>query len=116
MSLFGIQEDHLEQYLSLDQKLIRNKTATYFLRADGEAMAPLIMAKDILIVDRSIKPSTNQIIVANYNDQMFCRRLIKAPQGFILRAENLRFKDIYLTQDDQLDVFGVITSIVREFL
>jgi DNA polymerase V len=116
MSLFGIQEDHLEQYLSLDQKLIRNKTATYFLRAYGEAMAPLILARDILIVDRSLKPLPNQIIVANCNDQMLCRRLIKASQGYILRAENVTFKDIYLTQEDQLDVFGVVASIIREFL
>jgi len=116
MSLFGIQEDHLENYLSLDQKLIKNKTATFFMRAQGDAMAPLIAARDILIVDRSLKAKSNQLIIANYNDQMFCRRFLKSTQGFILRAENSRFKDIYITNEDQLDVFGVITSVVREFV
>ena len=54
MGLFGIHDDFSEKYQSLDERFIKNKASTFFFKASGKAMAPLILPDDVLIVDRSV--------------------------------------------------------------
>lgn len=115
--LFGISEDHIEKYQSLDLRFIKNKAATFFFEASGNAMSPLIFPKDILIVDRSVNPSNAHIIIGSLNDQAFiCRRFIKSDKGVVLRAENLNIPDIKVEDEMNLNIFGVVRSLVREFI
>ncbi len=115
--LFGISEDHIEKYQSLDLRFIKNRAATFFFEASGIAMSPLILSKDVLIVDRSVDPSSGHIVVGSLNDQAFiCRRFVKDANGLLLRAENPDSSDIKVEDDMDLKIFGVVRSIVREFI
>lgn len=115
--LFGISEDHIEKYQSLDLRFIKNKAATYFFEAEGDSMAPLILPKDVLIVDRSIKATHQHIIVGSIDGgEMFCKRLIQKGGVYILKSENFNHPDLKVVDEMSLNIFGVVRSIVREFI
>ena len=47
--LFGITEDFVDSYLSLDEKFLRSRESTFFVRSSGDSMMPEIKDQDILM-------------------------------------------------------------------
>lgn len=111
--LFGISEDHIKSYQSLDLRFIKNKAATFFFEAEGDAMAPYVLEKDVLIVDRSLDPQPGSLVIASVGSDFYCRRLEHSGQNIILRAENPIYPDIEIKEQD-LQIFGVVRSFVRD--
>ena len=57
--------DHAQERIDLNQQLIRNKAATYIFRVKGDSMTGAgIYEGDVLLVDRSMDPKHNHIVVA----------------------------------------------------
>lgn len=113
--LFAISEDHIEKYQSLDVRFIKNKAATFFFETEGDAMAPLILPQDVLVVDRSITALNQHIVVASVDNQMICRRLVRQAGQFFFHPENPKYPDYKIDQDRDVVIFGVVRSLVREF-
>lgn len=111
--LFGIQQDFAQDYLSLDNKFIPNKTSTFFFKASGESMAPLIMPGDILIVDRSYSFISGQICILNLDGQLICKKLYERAHGLVLKSLNPDHQDIHITPERDFSIFGVVTALAR---
>ena len=115
--LFGVSDDFIDHYQSLDKKLIKNKASTFFFRASSDSMAPLILEKDILVVDRSLEPHAGQVIVVAGDGHLLCKRLIYQKGRMLLRSENPAYKDIEASSDGGgFSVWGVVTALIRENL
>ena len=68
-------DDYMERGIDLNEQLIINKPATYFMRVSGNSMINAgIFDEDILIVDRSIKPKNGKIVIAVLDGEMLIRR------------------------------------------
>ena len=113
--LFGIVNDHVENYQSLDERFVKNKASTYFFEAESDSMSPLILEKDILIVDRALESHSDCIVVCSLNGEMLCKRLIEKSGKLYLFSENQNYKPIELCDDSDFTVFGVVRGIAREF-
>ena len=111
--LFGISEDYLEDYLSLDELLVKDQEATYFLKAKGSSMAPLIQENDILVVDRSVMIKTNHVVVLSLHGEMICKRFVRRPPHVFLYSENKNHQPILVTEEMEMIVFGKVSAIVR---
>ena len=58
-------DDYIDRMLDLNELLINNPSATFFVRVAGESMVGAgINDGDILVVDRSLDPQNGKIIVA----------------------------------------------------
>jgi DNA polymerase V len=114
--LFGISEDHLENYQSLDQRFVKNKTSTFFFEASGDSMMPLILPGDVLVVDRSIKAQFGRVVVVIYEQELVCKRLVRELGRVVLRSDNPRYPDLYLSQDRELMVWGVVRAVIHPLL
>jgi DNA polymerase V len=58
-------EDYLDRALDLNELLISNPAATFYVRASGDSMRDAgIQTSDILIVDRAIEPRPGKIVIA----------------------------------------------------
>lgn len=114
--LFGISDDHLEKYQSLDERLIRDRAATFFFEASGEAMSPFIMDKDVLIVDRSLDPVSGSIVIAQVEGELLCRRIKITEREISLHCDNSQFSPLILQEGQELQLFGVVTSVIRDVL
>lgn len=114
--LFGIADDFVENYLSLDELFLKNRSSTFFVRAGGDSMLPEIKPKDILIVDRSIEASNNSIVAIYLNGTPMCKQLILTGNRRILHSINTNYPNIEISNEDELVLFGVIVGIVRPIL
>jgi DNA polymerase V len=112
--LFGISEDFIENYLSLDEKFAKNRESTFYIRASGDSMLPEIKNGDILIVDRSLKVINRSIVAVFYNGTPMCKQIIFEPNKKILRPLNRAHKDLIVTGDDELTLFGIVIGLARD--
>ena len=108
--LFGISEDFLEKYQSLDAHFVKNKESTFFFEAIGHSMEPTIFPGDILIVDRSITTFDNRVCVLAYQGEIICKRVLRHNQRLILRSDNKTLKDFYVPDLDDVSVWGVVIA------
>ena len=108
-------DDYIERGIDLNEQLILNKPATFFLRMNGDAMIEDgIYSGDILIVDRSIKPASGKVIVAILDGELLVRRLQKHSNGVELVAANSKMGNIQLSAfDDRANVWGVVTCVIH---
>src|SRR5678815_2384979 len=61
-------DDYMERGIDLNEQLIRNKPATYFMRVSSDAMKEAgIFRGDVVIVDRSIKAVSGKVVIAVLN-------------------------------------------------
>ncbi len=105
-------DDFIEQYLDLNELLVKHEQATYFVRVAGRSMIDAgIYPDDILIVDRSLEASHNKIIIAVIEGEVTVKRLYKRDGKVILKAENKDYKDIPVL--GELNTWGVVTSIIH---
>lgn len=114
--LFGISEDHLEDYQSLDQRFVKNKTSTFFFEASGDSMMPLILPGDVLVVDRSLKAQFGRVVVVVYEQELVCKRLVREMGRVVLRSDNPRYPDLYVSSDRELMVWGVVRAVIHPLL
>lgn len=95
--------------------LIRNEIATYIFRVKGNAMIDAgIFDGDVLIVDRSIEPKHNDIVLVTLNNEFTVKRLYK-PAGVIkLVSENAIYPPKVIREKDDFAVWGVVTNSVHK--
>ncbi len=106
-------EEYLGDTLDLNQIMVDNPTATFFARVQGDSMTTTIYPDDILIVDRSVSPKNNSIVVAVVNNEFTVKRLSMGSE-LQLVADNPDYEPIKITGDMDLTVWGVVTGISRK--
>jgi DNA polymerase V len=107
-------DDYMERGIDLNEQLIMNKPATFFFRMNGEAMTGCgIFPDDVLIVDRSIKPTNGKVIVAAVNGELLIRRFQQTIKGVILVPENKQFKPIEIGEFSNYSTWGVVTCVIH---
>lgn len=109
-------EDLGAQRIDLTQVLITHPQATYFLRASGHSMVEAgIFDKDILVVDRAIKARHNHIVVAIVDGDFTVKQYYQRAGRIKLKAANPTFADIVPKEGQTLEVWGVVTSSIKQF-
>ena len=108
-------DDYMERGIDLNEQLILNKPATFFLKMNSEAMIDEgIFNGDILIVDRSVKAANDKIIVAIVDGELLVRRLQKTYNNVTLVSANKKMANLTLREfDDRGNVWGVVTCVIH---
>ena len=105
--------DYVERDIDLNDRLIRNKLATYVVRVEGDSMEGEIRHDDRLIVDRSLDPRHRDVVVACVDGEMLVKRLVVEDGRHFLVAENPRYPAIELNGDRELVIWGVATHCIH---
>ena len=107
-------DDHIEGKLDLNDYLVKHPSATFFVRVTGNSMINAgINDNDILIVDRSLKPSHGKIVIAVVDGQMTVKRLYKRSGKLVLMPENKNFKPIEITESMSIEIWGVVVTAIH---
>lgn len=107
-------DDYIEDRLDLNQLLVQNKAATFFLRVKGDSMIGAgIHDGDIIVVDRSIAPADRAIVVAVIDGELTVKRIIQRNGSTELHAENPKYPPIQFKEGQELTLFGVVTSSIH---
>jgi DNA polymerase V len=84
------------------------------MKVDGWSMRDAGIADgDELVVDRSLAPEDGRIVVAEVDGLLTVKRLTRSKRGWLLQACNPEYADIPLRERSDLQVWGVVTHVLR---
>lgn len=107
-------DDYMERGIDLNEQLVRNKPATFFMRVNGDAMTGAgIYHGDMVIVDRSIKATNGKVVIASLNGEMLIRRMEKTFNKLKLVPETSRLAVIEVDPFADFAVWGVVTYVIH---
>lgn len=110
----SVADDYIEAQIDLNQHLIRNPTATFLVRATGESMIGAgIHSGDVLVVDRSLEPAQNKIVIAVLNGELTVKRIRYESKRVYLMPENPDYPAIAVNEGMELMVWGVVTNVIH---
>tara|TARA_B100000700_G_C14680403_1_gene685089 strand:- start:96 stop:575 length:480 start_codon:yes stop_codon:yes gene_type:complete len=108
-------DEYTDARINLNETLIKNPSSTFFLRVSGTSMLGAgIMDGDLLLVDRSLEPYPNRIVVAILDGAFTVKRLTFYKGEIYLEAENPNHPKLNLNNYETIQIWGVaIYSIHR---
>jgi DNA polymerase V len=108
-------DDYMERGVDLNEQLVRNKPATFFMRVSGDAMTGAgIFNGDVVIVDRSVKAVNGKVIIATLNGEMLIRRFEKTFNKIRLVPETPKLSAIDVDlSGSEFSIWGVVTYVIH---
>lgn len=109
-------DDYIERRLSLDEHLVPNKDSTFLVRARGNSMVGAgIFDGDLMIVDKSLDAQFGDIVVAVVDGEFTVKYLAQRNGVIYLKPANARHLDIEFKDGQELVIWGVVTSAIKQF-
>lgn len=109
--------DFTVRRIDLNDALIRHPQATFVMRASGEAMAGVGIGNgDVLLVDRAVTPQNGQVVIAKVDGELLCRRLVKQAGVIALETAETPVQRVVCNEAQPLEVWGVVTTVIRQLL
>lgn len=106
-------QDYVEKRIDLNELLVSHPSATYFVKAAGDSMIDGgINDGDLLVVDSSRTSEHGDIVIAAVGGEFTVKQLQLRPT-VQLNPLNSAYSPIVIGSEDDLEVFGVVTFIVK---
>ncbi len=100
--------------LDLNDILIRHPQAAFLMRIAGDSMRGAgVEDGDLALVDRALNAVHGQVVIAIVNDEFVCRRLVRRGTELRLQAADPACPDWIAGEGQELQIWGVITHVVR---
>lgn len=107
--------DYIEERIDLNEIIIKHPLATFIVENVGDSMInAFIPPKAKLVVDRSVTPKTGDIVLAVLNGEFTVKFLKKNDFKCWLVPANSKYQDIEITCEMDMQVWGVVTSIITD--
>ena len=107
-------EQYVEPPLDLNAFLVKRPAATFFVRVAGDSMDGAgIYDGDILVVDRSLRPASGDIIIAAIDGEFTVKYFRKDSEGVRLEPANANYPVFRMKIGERLEYFGKVTGVVR---
>ncbi|MEA5449695.1 S24 family peptidase [Leptolyngbya sp. CCNP1308] len=106
---FPVPGDAIEQSLDLNQHLIHNPAATFFMRVEGDMVADQeVQPGDLLVVDRSQTAQDSSLVVAAIAGSL---QVLKVQQhhGKLVPASDRQPGEAL-----DMEIWGVVTTLIRK--
>ncbi len=108
-------DDYADKGIDLNEQLIRNKPATFFMRVQGDSMTQAAIHNgDIVIVDRSLTAINGCIIIAVVDGEMLIRRYEKRMNTIRLIPETNKLSPMEIKEYNDFSIWGVVTYIIKK--
>ena len=108
-------DDFIEMEINLQDYIVKNKEATFCVKVEGTSMTKAgINSGDIMIVDRSLHPKHNDIVLAVIDGEFTVKRIAVNENNLYLMPENDNFSPIKITTAMNFQVWGIITHIIHK--
>lgn len=102
--------------IDLTAELIKHPNSTFLVRmTSNELITSGIFQNDLLVIDRSLPVHQNDLVLAYLNEDAVIRYYSRQVTGIRLSTDTHNPQRIQLlTLDDTFQLFGVVTSIIRQ--
>src|SRR6476620_7672632 len=93
-------DEYLDPDLDFNTYLRKNRASTIPVRVKGDSMVDaFIPHNSIVMIDRSIRPPNNSIVVATLNGENVIKQLVRTIDGLWLLPANDKYKSLRLTEE-----------------
>ena len=108
--------DYIEDDIDLNSHLITNAPATFIIRVQGKSMTNVgIYDGDLLIVDKSLIPKNFSTVIANVNEELVVKTLVKNKNDNYLTSGSKNTSDkINLIDNPEIIIWGVVTYVIHK--
>ena len=107
--------DYIENKLDLNEYLVKHPAATFIVKASGPSMVEAgILSGDLLIVDRSIKPKNDNIVIASVFGDLTVKKLRKKRSTLFLVSANNEYSSIEVKEEMECFIWGVVTYVIHK--
>jgi DNA polymerase V len=107
-------EDYMDTRLDLNTYCIHRPASTYFMRVQGDSMKQAgIYDGDLLVVDRSVAPRYDDIVVAVVDGEFTVKKLCRRNGVVFLAPANPDFDPIVISEADDFRIWGVAVHVVH---
>jgi len=108
-------EDFIEERIDINSKIIKHPASTFLVRVKGNSMVGKnIQDGDILVVDKSIIPFNNSIVIAYIDGEFTVKRFYQEKNRVVLYPANRDYNPISIYPDDNFILWGVVTYVIHE--
>ena len=109
-------DDYIEKKLDLNEHLVKNPAATFFVRVEGDSMVDCsIQSGDTLIVDRSLEVKNGSIVVAMIDGEFTVKKIKKSAGAIYLlpQSKDFHYKPVKITSSMNFEVWGIVTNVIH---
>ena len=106
--------DYAEDRIDVLRELIRNPTATFLARIQGNSMRRAgLRHGDLLLVDRSRTPAAGDTALV-WTNGVFAAGILQATEdGWTLRTADAHEPDLFLREESEAELWGVVTYVIH---
>jgi repressor LexA len=111
-----LAQENIEDVVHLPERWAT--TGSFLLKVKGDSMVGAhILEGDYVLVQPQQSASDGEIVVALIGDEATVKRFYKTTRGVTLKAENSRFKDIEISNEDAAGsgfrIIGRVSGVMR---
>ena len=108
--------DFTAKRIDVMDRLVVHPQATYAMRVSGESMRELgIFDKDVLLVDKAVKPRHGMVVIAIVDGEFTCKQLHLRNGRMKLKAANPTYPDITPKDGQVIEIWGVVIASIKQF-
>lgn len=108
--------DYIDKELNFKELFIKNESSTFFVQVSGNSMINSgIFDGDILVIDKSLDPTDNSILVCFIDGEFTIKRVSKIEGNYYLIPDNPQFKPIKIDEHSDFRLWGVVTFAIHKF-
>lgn len=106
--------DHLESRLNLHDYVVKHPVSTFFSQVKGESENALgLRDGDILVIDRSLAPRQNSLVVAEIDGEFRVCRLLNNKGGWFFEKGDGQLISISFEPDFESPIWGRVTHVIH---
>lgn len=106
--------DHLENRLNLNDHLVKYPASTFFVEVENDSEEILgVSAGDILIIDRSLAPRRNSLVVADIGGEHVVCRAVRTHTGWCLEKGCGEKVPLLHRSGQESQIWGKVTHIIH---
>lgn len=106
-------DEYLEPDLDFNAYFRKNPAATIPVRVKGDSMVDaFIPHNSIVIVDRSVHPVNNSIVVATVEGENVIKHLVRTRDGLWLLPANEKYKSLQLMEGMDYSIWGTAKHVI----
>lgn len=101
-------------HLDLNEFVSRKNTGVVYVQIEGNSMIDeQIFDGDIAVVDRTAEPRSGDVIIARIGDDYTVKKYERTRECLYLVPANHRYKREEITEEDDFEIFGVVTWVIH---
>ena len=107
-------QDFIDLSIDLNKEFIKHPSSTFFGRVKGSSMKDAgIDNGDLLIVDKSLRPTDGKIAVCFVDGEFTVKRIRIEKDCWWLVAANEAYKPIRVTAENDFLVWGIVVHVIK---